>query len=126
MLQFRSITLCRQLKYACAAYCSVQNSNIPNRSSKLIQIFVKQNHISEFDIPVLQTMNLKRPLKLSARCCQTGAKIFLAQFIRASNSIPVGKNFLCSSLEKNNTRLDMRGNGQRPAPSILLYSAVLS
>ena len=43
-------------------------------------------------------MNFKRPLKLSERCCQTGAKIFLAPFIRASDSIPVGKNFVCRSL----------------------------
>ena len=51
-------------------------------------------------IPVLhvQTMNLKRPVKLSARCCHNGAKIFLAPFIRASNSILVGKNFICRSL----------------------------
>ena len=34
-------------------------------------------------------MNLKRPVKLSARCCHNGAKIFLAPFIRASNSILV-------------------------------------
>ena len=43
-------------------------------------------------------MNLKRPLKLSARCCQTTAKIFLAPFIRASNSIPVPTKTLHADL----------------------------
>ena len=77
----------------CAVYCPVQNCNI-----KLIPIFVKQNNISEFDMPVLQTMDLKRPIQLSARCCQTAAKIFLAPFIRASNSIPVPTKTLYADL----------------------------
>ena len=94
-----SITLCCQLKCVCAEYCSVHNCNIPSTCSKLIPIFEKQNHISEFNTStLLQTMNPKRQLKISAHCCQTGAKIFLAPFIRASNSIPVGQNFLYSTL----------------------------